>query len=59
MNQINLLQLAIKHKQIINHIDKQLLYQSTKFALCQLVYEDDNKNMIAQDLINKGLDFKP
>lgn len=23
------------------------------------MYEDEHKNMIAQDLINKGIDFKP
>lgn len=59
MNQINLLQQAIKCKCIINHIDQQLLYQGTKFALYQLVYEDEHKNVIAQELINKGIDFKP
>lgn len=44
---------------MISNIDQQLLYHGTKFALYQLVYEDENKTMIAQDLINKGIDFKP
>ncbi len=59
VNHINLLQQAIRCKFIISHIDQQLLYHGTNFALYQLVYEDEHKNMIAQDLINKGIDFKP
>lgn len=60
VNQINLFQQAIRCKFIINHIDQSLLYHGTKFALFQLVYEDEHKNMIAQDLLNKGIvDFKP
>jgi hypothetical protein len=59
VSQINLLQQAIRCKFIINNIDQQLLYHATKFALYQLVYEDEHKSMIAQDLIQKGcVEFK-
>lgn len=34
------------------------MYFGTKFALEQLVYEDENKTMIMQDLVNRGFDFK-
>lgn len=59
MNHINLLQYSIKCKYIINNIDQQLLYHGTKFALYQLVYEDEYKNVIAQNLNNRNIDFKP
>ena len=59
MSQITLLQYAIKCKYIISNIDQQLLYHGTKFALYQLVYEDEYKNVITQNLNNRNIDFKP
>lgn len=57
LNQINLLQQAIKCKHIINNIG-ELLYFGTRFALTQLVYEDENKGQILSELQQRGIDFK-
>ena len=57
VSQINLLQQAIKCKHIMNNI-QELLYFGTKFAVVQLVYEDEHKAKIATDLQERGIDFK-
>lgn len=56
-NQVTLLQQSIKCKYIIRNVG-EYLYHGTKFALSQLVYEDENKTMIMQDLATRGYDFK-
>lgn len=57
INQINLLQQAIKCKNIINNVG-ELLFHGTKFALTQLVYEDENKSIIFQDLQARGFEYR-
>ena len=57
INQINLLQQSIKCKYIINNVG-ELLYFGTRFALLQLVYEDEHKSQILNDLHQRGIDFK-
>lgn len=57
VNQINLLQQAIKCKNIIKNAG-QLLYYVTNFALSQLVYQDENKSLIYEDLRKRGIDYK-
>jgi hypothetical protein len=36
----------------------ELLYYATRFAVNQLVFEDENKSMIYEDLKSRGIDFK-
>lgn len=57
VTQINLLQQAIKCRNIIRNIG-ELLYHVTNFALCQLVYEDENKSLIYDNLRARGIDYK-
>ena len=56
INQINLLQQAIKCKNIVNNLE-ELLYHGTKFTLTQLVYEDENKKSIHSDLKMRGFEY--
>mgnify|MGYP003687838167 CR=1 FL=1 len=36
----------------------ELLFYATRFALTQLVYEDENKSVIYEDLRKRGIDFR-
>lgn len=57
INQISLLQQAIKCKNIVSNLG-ELLYHGTKFTLTQLVFEDENKKFICEDLKNRGFYYE-
>lgn len=56
--QLNLFQSCIKCKSIVRNIDSDLLKLSMHFTLKQLVYEDENKSLIQEDLVNRGIEYK-
>ena len=56
--QVTLLQHCIKCPHVVKNLG-EFLYHGTKFALSQLVFEDENKAMILHDLTSRGYDFKP
>lgn len=56
--QLNLFQLCIKCKNIIRNIDLELLKEGVNFTLRQLVYEDENKALIHEDLASRGIEYK-
>lgn len=58
VSQLNLFQSCIKCKSVIRNIDSDLLRLSMHFTLKQLVYEDENKSLIQEDLVNRGIEYK-
>lgn len=58
VSQLNLFQSCIKCKSVIRNIDSDLLRLSMHFTLKQLVYEDENKSLIQEDLANRGIEYK-
>lgn len=57
VNQISLLQSCIKCPHIIKNIGELLGY-GTSFALTQLVYEDEHKSEIYEELKSRNIDYK-
>ena len=53
LNQINLLQQAIKCRTLMNQVSELHPYV-TQFAMMQLVFQDENKKEINEDLEAKG-----
>ncbi len=57
VNQISLLQSSIKCPHIIKNIGELLGY-GTSFALTQLVYEDQHKSEIYEELKSRNIEYK-